>query len=154
MKPKVPFGFFVAGCFSAWFTVMMVLGVLSLNPLSGGEWSFAWRGAAALLAALGAVVTEALWRARPWVWRASVVLAVAYAAVVLVGFGAPGDDSLEAGIGILVASAVVVGPILAYIRYRAQTLWPPLPAPYARVQVSPPRPRGPVRGAPGTGARP
>jgi peptidoglycan/LPS O-acetylase OafA/YrhL len=91
------------------------------------------RGVAALLAGLSAVATEALWRARPWVWRASLTLALAYAAAVLVAFSADSMSSIMDGVAVLLVSATVVVPLLAHVRRRAKAMWPkPPPRPAAR----------------------
>lgn len=61
----------MAGCSSAWFGVVMLLASVAMNPSFDGDgYGALARGATALLAALSGVVTEALWRARPWAWRA------------------------------------------------------------------------------------
>ncbi|HET7461952.1 MAG TPA: hypothetical protein VFJ82_11920 [Longimicrobium sp.] len=135
---KTPFGFFVAGACAAWFGFWMVMVVLyGMNPADDGvSWTSSplGRGAASVLAALSAVVAEALWRARPWAWRASVALAVVYAAAVL-AVSATVRDGVGTGLTVLLASSVVVGPILAYVRGRSRNLWPP-----ARARARPPVP--------------
>lgn len=142
MKRQAPFGFFVAGACAAWFGFWMVVAVATMDPArDGGPWSSPLaRGAAAVLAALSAVVVEALWRVRPWAWRASVALAVAYAAAVVAVFCTM-HDGAGVAIPVLLASLVVVGPILAYVRDRSRALWPRTP-PRAGAPV--PRPRPPA----------
>jgi len=129
VKRRAPFGFFVAGACAAWFGFWMVVVLCTMDPAGDdGPWSAALsRGMAAVLAALSAVVTEALWRVRPWAYRASVALAVAYAAAVLVTVAATGEG-VESAVLVLLASAVVVVPILGYVESRSQVLWPPGPA--------------------------
>jgi len=149
MKPRAPFGFFVAGCFSAWFGVTMLVALLILDSeLDSSPDRMLTRGATALLAALAGVVTEALWRARPWAWRASLVMALVYVAAVAAVFGSKADG-VETVLAVLVSSGVVLMPILAYIRSRCRMLWPPTASPPARISVPPPsaRPHHPYPGA-------
>ena len=148
MKGRAPFGFWVAGAFSAWFCVAMVVIVCVADPDYDGAWLAVGRGAAALLAVLAAVVTEALWRARPWVWRASLALAVAFSVAVLVTFG-----DMEEALGVLLASMVVVVPLLAYVRSRAKAMWPKQP-PRSTAPIAVPRPSAPMHAAPRPGGRP
>ncbi len=124
MRQPTPFGFWVAGAFSAWFAVAMVVVALSVNPWDG-DWTAVWfRGAAAFLAGLAAVVTEALWRVRPWVWRASLALAVSYAVILSVVLMGEPHARIGDTIAALMVSAVVVVPFLLYIRSRALEIWP------------------------------
>jgi hypothetical protein len=148
MRPRAPFGFWVAGAFSAWFCVAMVVIVCVADPDYDDAWMAAGRGAAGLLAVLSAVVTEALWRARPWVWRASLALALAYAVTILVACGI--DFSW---VGVVLASAVVVVPLLAYIRGRARMMWPGQP-PQSAAPIAVPFPSPPMRPAPRPGGQP
>jgi hypothetical protein len=154
MKPRATFGFYLAGCFSAWFGVMMLIASASMNPSPGGaRHSALARGATALLAALSGVVTEALWRARPWAWRASVALALVYVAAVLAVFGGGQPGGVATALGLLAASCPVVAPLLIYIRGHSRTLWPPAKQPGpARVAVPPPS--AARQGAPRPGPRP
>jgi len=124
MKPRAPFGFFVAGCFSAWFGVTMLVALLILDPgPGGGDARVLARGATALLAALAGVVTEALWRAHPWAWRASLAMALVYVPAVVAVFGTR-LGGVETALGVLISSGVVLVPLLAYIRSCSRTLWP------------------------------
>ncbi|HEU4559021.1 MAG TPA: hypothetical protein VFS20_14270 [Longimicrobium sp.] len=144
MRPRTPFGFWVAGAFSAWFGVAMVVTVLSLE--SGGDsGTVFFRGAAGLLAVLAAVVTEALWRVRPWVWRASLALALAYAVIASAVLMAEPSGRISDVILVLGTSAVVVVPLLIYIYGRARDIWPrPRPRPLSSpIQVPRPSPPGP-----------
>jgi peptidoglycan/LPS O-acetylase OafA/YrhL len=153
MKPRVPFGFWVAGAFSAWLCLAMVVIVGVSDTLWHGEWVVLIRAVAMLLAVLSAVATEALWRARPWVWRASLTLVVAYAVAVLVAFGADPMSSIVDGVAVLLVSATVAVPLLAHIHRRAKVMWPkppPQPAPPAAV----PRPAPPMHPAQRPGGRP
>ena len=153
MNGRTPSGFVVCGWVALCFCVAVLLGMVWAElDANWNEWGLAaGRGAAALLAGLAAVVTEALWRARPWVWRASLSLALAFAATVAVAFGADGGDDLEVAISVLLMCAVVIVPLLVYIRNRSKALFghprPPHAAPIAVPRPSPPP-------APRTGGRP
>ena len=143
MRPRTPFGFWVAGAFSAWFGVAMLVTALSLQP-HGDVTTMLFRGGTALLTVLSAVVTEALWRVRPWVWRASLALALAYAVIGFAVFATePGSGTGDA-LGLLAASAVVVVPLLAYIRGRAQDFWPRQPSPRSSAPIPVRRPPPPM----------
>ncbi len=156
MKPSAPFGFYVAGCFSAWFGAMLLIALVSMDAPGANQWNgLLGRGSVALLAALAAVVTEALWRARPWVWRASLALALAYVAVVLAAFTGSDRGGIEVAVGVLAGSSTVLVPLLMYIRHRSRRLWPPAPraASHARARISVP-PSAPPATTPGTGFGP
>jgi hypothetical protein len=124
---RTPLGFYVASVFAAVFCTCMVAAVLALdygrgvtNPL----WeTILARAAAALLAVLSAVAAEALWRARPWAWRASRTLAVAYVTVVIVPCLMYGLYGLMVAFPVLLFSAVVLVPLLMYIRDRSAQLF-------------------------------
>ncbi|HET7461949.1 MAG TPA: hypothetical protein VFJ82_11905 [Longimicrobium sp.] len=116
MSTRTPTGFYLAGLCSAVFT-----GVMAWMVVQFGLWthdgSLRVRAAAALLAVLGAVATEALWGARPWAYRASAALAVAYGASILaLAFAQRGMGGVLGACWLLVASAVVVIPIVSYVR--------------------------------------
>jgi len=102
----------------------MVAIVLSLEPNRDTGTVF-FRGAAGLLEVLSAVVTEALWRVRPWVWRASLTLALAYAVIVFQALMAEPGGHVSDGMLALTISGVVVVPLLVYINHRAREIWPP-----------------------------
>jgi hypothetical protein len=136
MKGRAPFGFWVAGACSGWFCLAMVMAVCMADPAYDGGWMVE-RGVGAVLAVLSAVVTEALWRARPWVWRASLALAVAFSVGLLVML----RRDMEEALGLLLASMVVVVPLLAYIRSRAKVMWPKQP-PQPAAPIAVPRPGG------------
>jgi peptidoglycan/LPS O-acetylase OafA/YrhL len=140
MKGGAPFGFWAAGALSAWFCVAMVVMVCVADPAYDDDaWLTLGRGAAGLLAVLSAVVTEALWRARPWVWRASLALALAYAVIVFVSTTADPASNVGEAFALLMASAVVVVPLLAYVRSRAKVMWPKQP-PRSAAPIAVPRP--------------
>jgi hypothetical protein len=143
----------VAGAFSAWLCLAMVVIVCVADPAYDHAWMALGRGVAAVLAGLSAVATEALWRARPWVWRASLTLAVAYAVAVLVAFGADSMSSIMDGVGVLLVSATVVVPLLAYIHRRAKVMWPK-PPPRSAAPTAVPRPSPAMHPAPRPGGRP
>jgi len=116
MNHRTPLGFYLAGLCSAVFAAVMAW-MLASSGTFGGAGSLQGRAAAALLAVLAAVATEALWCARPWAYRASAALAVAYGAAVLaLAFAQNGIAGVMAACWLLVASAVVVVPIVAYVR--------------------------------------
>jgi hypothetical protein len=149
MKGHTPFGFVVCGLVALCFCVAVLLGIVWAElDADWNEWGLtAGRGAAALLAGLSAVVAEALLRARPWVWRASLALALAYAATLLAA-GSIGDaGALAATVLLLTVSSVVVVPMLAYIRGRAKAMWPKQPQqPVTPIAVPPPsRPMHPAQ---------
>ena len=153
MKGRAPFGFWVAGAFSAWFSVAMVVIVCVADPDYDDAWLAVGRGAAAQLAVLSAVVTEALWRARPWVWRASLALGLAYAVIVFVSTATEPGSNVREAFALLMASAVVVLPLLAYIHGRAKVMWPKQP-PHSSAPIAVPRPSPPMRAAPRPGGQP
>lgn len=142
MRPRTPFGFWVAGAFSGWFGVAMLVTALSLRP-DGDVTTVLFRGGTALLTVLSAVVTEALWRVRPWVWRASLLLAITYAVGLFLVISTEGSGIAEA-VGLLMVSAVVVVPLLAYIRSRAMDFWPRQSSPHSSPSLQVPRPRPPM----------
>ncbi|HEU4559016.1 MAG TPA: hypothetical protein VFS20_14245 [Longimicrobium sp.] len=131
MRSHTPGGFYFAALCAAAFGAVMVAVMLPADE------SLVVRAPAALLAALSGVAAEALWRARPWAYRATLTLALAYAAVVtLICVAGDGLDGLEAAFWILFFSAWVVLPIVLYVRDRSSTMFgtprrprpaPPLP---------------------------
>jgi peptidoglycan/LPS O-acetylase OafA/YrhL len=152
----VPFGFVLCG-FGSLCVCLAALVALVLMELEAdfSDWRVpAGRGAAALLAMLAAVMTEALWRLRPWVWRASLALAMAYAATVIVGFSTYHPPKVGEALFVLMASAVVAAPPLVYIRRRAKAMWPKQPPPHSTAPIAMPRPSPPMHPAPRPGSRP
>jgi peptidoglycan/LPS O-acetylase OafA/YrhL len=143
----------VAGALSAWFCVAMVVIVCMADPDYDDAWLAVGRGSAALLAVLAAVVTEALWRARPWVWRASLALALAYAVIVFVATSADPASNVGEAFALLIASAVPLVPLLAYIHGRAKAMWPNQP-PQSTAPIAVPPPSPPMHPAPHPGGRP
>jgi len=129
---RPPFGFYLAALCAGGFGALMVRALLELDASRGGG----PRLCAALLAALSAVAAEALWRARPWAFRASVTLAVTAALLGASAMVAMRDPFVLAGALVLAAAGmIVVIPMLAYIHHRSRQLWP------ARgVRVPAPRP--------------
>jgi hypothetical protein len=150
MRPHPPPGFHTAALCAAVFGTIMAAAVLALETSSGGPWGTLWmRAAAALLAALAAVVTEALWRPRPWAYRSTLALALVYTAVVtLLCLGLKGLEGLTVAFWILFFSAWVVLPIVIYVRNRAATLFGP------QGQQRRPPPRGPHPQPTAPGGRP
>jgi hypothetical protein len=147
MRSHAPLGFHAAALCAAMFGTIMAVVVLQVDTGSGDQWGRMWmRACAALLAALSGVVTEALWRPRPWAYRATLALALAYTAVVTLLFlGLEGVDGLIAAFWILFFSAWVVVPIVMYVRRRSATLFGP------RLR---PQPRGPLARPVAPGGRP
>lgn len=134
MRSRTPAGFYLLSICAAAFGVCAAL-VAGLTENEGrpGE-TILVRALAALLACLSAVAAEALWRARPWAYRASLALAVAYAAAVtLLCLGTDGLDGLMTAFWILLFSAWVVVPIVVYVRGHSTRLFgtprPPSPVP-------------------------
>ena len=108
---------------AAAFAALMALLLLDAD-------SYAGRGAAALLGALSLTAADALWRARPWAFRASAALAATTLATVTTA-GVLSGDLAGAGASLLLAVVFLV-PILAYVASVMVTLHPPAAAP-ARV---------------------
>ncbi len=146
MNPRTPLGFYVAALCAAGFGVLMGGTVVALDGAAAGGavGMVLGRAAAALLAALSAVAAEALWNARPWAWRASLVLALAYAAAVTlfcaVGGGVAGG---VAAFMILVPSGGVLIPLLMYIRDRCAAMFGPALIPRSITPVPAPAGRRP-----------
>jgi len=137
MKPDTPTGFYLCGLMSAMLCVGTAALQFSLNPLpgeSGGR--LAVRGLSMVLVPLAAVVTEALWRARPWAYRASLALALVYAATLAAAAVATRDTWMMGSVVLWAAgSAAVMVPMLGYIHTRSRQMWP-----RARVAVPAARP--------------
>jgi peptidoglycan/LPS O-acetylase OafA/YrhL len=124
---RTPGGFYLAGGLSALFLALMGF-VLFILDGEAGETALT-RGMVAVLAALSAVVTEALWRARPWAARASWALAIAFVAAVVIRTTTMGPRWLEPMGVVLVCCLCVVGPIVGYIHRTSRKLFPRRPAP-------------------------
>ncbi|HET7232536.1 MAG TPA: hypothetical protein VFJ16_21180, partial [Longimicrobium sp.] len=95
---RTPTGFYVCGLCSAILGVLLAVGLWSMeagNHVEAEE--ILVRGVLAVLAALSAVATEALWRARPWAWRASVALAVAWGVTVMAMSFTESDEMIAPG---------------------------------------------------------
>jgi len=157
VSPRTPTGFYVASVCAAAFGVLMAMAGLVMDDGGGPGWgAIPGRAAAGLLAALSAVAAEALWRARPWAWRASRALAVTYAALVVTVCAAIGETAaVFVALWILIPSAMVVAPLLMYIRNRSADLFgtpfiprppvhPPAPYPPASALHRPPPPPPPL----------
>jgi len=123
-QQRTPLGFYVAAVCAAVFGAAMVR--LALVPFWWGHLDVLVRAAALVLAGLSAVAAEALWRARPWAYRASLALAVAYACVLAIkGFLNDGMDGVVTAVWMLILSAIVVVPLVAYVRHRSEDLFGP-----------------------------
>lgn len=141
MSSRTPAGFyFVSVCAAAFGGCMTLLAVLMENE--GHPWeTLLIRAVAGLLACLAGVAAEALWNARPWAYRASLALALAYAAAVtLLTLAVDGLKGLVAAFCILLFSTCVVLPIVMYVRDRSSTLFgTPRPPSPVRRRPAPPR---------------
>ena len=148
MSSRTPAGFyFVSVCAAAFGAIMAMVAGLMEN-LGNPEETILIRAVAGLLACLSGVAAEALWRARPWAYRASLVLALAYAAAVTqLSLGLEGVDGLMAAFWILLFSAWVVVPTLAYVNDRSNRLFGPR-RPRSPVPPSPAPPRPVARPVP------
>jgi hypothetical protein len=123
LNRRTPFGFYVAALCAVVFGLMMARAALMLASLTDRDTALI-RASALLLAALSAVAAEALLAARPWAYRASVALAATYAALVVINFGVQGGMSGVVGsLWLLIPSAAVVGPLVAYVRERSADLF-------------------------------
>jgi len=130
--------FVFSGLFAAFFAVVMVLMLATLPGPPGGAEVWLMRGTLAVLGALAVVATEALWRVRPWAWRASAALALAHTVAALGwGLATLGWSGLVSACIYLFLSSFVVVPILANLYQR--TAAPPHLAGRRRV-YAPPRP--------------
>lgn len=126
MSSRTPAGFYFASMCAAAFGTCMGL-VAGLMENLGHPWETVLiRALAGLLACLSGVAAEALWNARPWAYRASLALALAYAAAVtLLALAAEGAGGLMVAFWILFFSAWVVVPIMMYVRNRSVKLFGP-----------------------------
>jgi hypothetical protein len=119
-----PLGFILCGVMSMCFSALALLLLVAAETEGGsGAAGVVTRGAAVLLLSLGLITTEALWKARPWAYPASLALAVSYfvslsAVGALVAVEAP-DSLWWAGL-VLGVSAVMVIPMLRYIRHHSR----------------------------------
>jgi len=143
MNRRVPLGFYLSGIVSALYGVGNMLWLFFMD-VDGGDVKLVMglRLGAAILAAFAAVATEALWRARRWAYPASLALGLASGAALLgiaLAFG--GLRGMVVALVPLFLQAVIVVPIVLYVRYRSQQLFGiPRPAP----QLPRPAPRVPV----------
>ncbi len=116
MSQRTPPGFYVAGCCAALFTLAVLgeaVGAYAPNDVE----NLRLRAVAALLAGLGGVAVEALLRTRPWAYRASLALALTYAAGALLLAAPYGAERVTAvALWLLVPSAMALVPTLMYLR--------------------------------------
>ena len=125
MSARTPRGFHVAAAFAAAFAALMAL-ALAWMPTEGapGWATVAARASCALLAALAGVAAEALWRPRPWAYRASAALALAHTVAALAWcITLMGLDGIGAAGGYLFFSGFVVVPILVTVHEDAAVLF-------------------------------
>ena len=128
----VPRGFVLCGVFSLCFSFFMLtlLVVMETDGETGrlaGPLAIGVRGAAVLLVSLGLVTTEALWKARPAAYSASLALAASWFVLVpaMAAMAAVAEPVfLRRAAVVLGVSAVGVIPMLLYIRHRTRRLWP------------------------------
>lgn len=119
MRPR---SFMVSGMFAAGFAAGLALAV-AVWPAHDPR-AVAVRGTAAFIAALAAVTAEALWRRRPWAYRACAALALAHTAAAVAWFVVlMGVDGLGAAGGYLFFSGFVVVPIMVTVREDAAALF-------------------------------
>lgn len=124
-RPHTPFGFYLCALCAAGFCAVAVAAHLASNVETAAADGLAVRGPAMLLATLAAVTAEALWRARPWAYRASVSLALVYAATLAANLMVLwGTDEVGPVILLFILSGFLVVPMLGYIHHRSHQLWP------------------------------
>jgi hypothetical protein len=131
--------FVFSGLFAATFAAGMAM-LLAAVPVNLADPAETWLGRTTLLVlgALAVVAAEALWRVRPWAWRASAALALAHTVAALGwGFAAAGWEGMGMAGAYLFFSSIVVVPILANLYHR--TVAPPHLA-GRRAVHAPPRP--------------
>jgi hypothetical protein len=125
-------GLVVAGMLAGLMGILLCAVFVALQPDDISH-AVAARGAVGLLAAFSFIAAEALIRARPWFFRASVALVAAYGATVLalcilaMGVG-PG---IVGTMQVMILSCVIIIPGLAYLHAEKQRLSGP-PGPVRR----------------------
>ena len=107
-----PSGFFVLGASAFGFGALMAM-VLA-DPMVAAPGLLPTRAAMACAGVLALVAGEALIFARPWAYRASVALALAYAAMVAVAAVQIGSWLMAVGFNVL--SAGITVPAVQYVR--------------------------------------
>jgi len=106
MAKQRPVGLAILALCAFLFAALMALLLLDAD-------GHARRGAVALLGALSLTAADALWHGRPWAFRASAALALAFAAAIVAAGSAWGDP---AGTGAcLLLIVVFLLPALAYV---------------------------------------
>jgi hypothetical protein len=149
MSSRVPGGFRIAALFAAGLGVMMLAAALRLDVGASYQPGIIMlnRALAAVLAALAGVAVEALWCARKWVYPASLALALAWAAsVIITSVAASGVLwGLIGSFFALAVSATVVVPIVLYVRGRSAAMFgfPRMPVPTQYAPPSRPAPGSP-----------
>jgi hypothetical protein len=119
--PRLPVGRFLCGMVTLCFTAAMLFQWASAerDPVT---FDVVFRGGCMLLVMLGVITTEAIWRARPEAYRASVALAVCFAAWVM--RGAVQQQNVIESAWFLASCAIVYLPVLRYLRGPLRPLWP------------------------------
>ncbi|HET7231214.1 MAG TPA: hypothetical protein VFJ16_14475 [Longimicrobium sp.] len=150
MSQRTPLGFYVASIIAAGFGLMMVAWMVSMDSGPFYRWTtVAGRVGSALLAALALVAVEALWCARRWAYRATLALVAGYAAlIVTVSVVGTGFTGLFLAFWLLLVSAMVLVPIVLYVRDRSAVLFGPPHAPQPAPQRPVPAPTAPGRRPP------
>ncbi|HEU4559023.1 MAG TPA: hypothetical protein VFS20_14280 [Longimicrobium sp.] len=107
--------------------MLMLLVMLEVDGYTGrlARLAMGLRGAGVLLLSMGLITTEALWKARPAAYPASLALAVSWFVAVpaVAAMAAVAEPVfLQRAALLLGASAVGVIPMLLYIRHRSRQL--------------------------------
>ena len=123
MRHRPPLGFFLCGMVSLCFSIAALMGLLLVELDPGWSWSVPFRGICVVLASLGVITTEALWKTRPAAFPASLALVVCYALSVL-GIAVAAPELRIAGAILLAVSALAAIPMLRYLHARSRQLWP------------------------------
>lgn len=120
------FGLVLVGMVAALMGILLCAVFVALHPGDVGH-MVAARAAVGSLAVLSFVAAEALIRARPWFFRASVALVAAYCVNVLVVCVAAAGVAagILAAVVVMVFSSVILGPLLAYLHGERRRLGAP-----------------------------
>jgi hypothetical protein len=117
----LPLGFFLCGMLSLFFSGAMGFTLLIIEI--DGHGSALQRGLMVLLLSLEIITTEALWDGSPAAYPASVSLAASFVAAMVAGLVLhPYDWPMY--LLVLAATALVLVPVLVYLRRRARHFWP------------------------------
>lgn len=125
-----PAGFTLVALYCAWSAVRAVGAAFGPDGADVG-------GLTLLAAVFAAVAAEALWRCRPWCFRAFVAYVCVADLAWMAGVGALGDPSSDAVTGIFVSRLLVGVASILYVRSRSLRMFGPQ-AP--RIIIPAPRP--------------